>query len=251
MSLPLKLLLSLAACAMAAVLGAVGIAALMQQQANDGAVRTRDQYLLDALRDRIQASLGNGHDLAELPGLQAAIERELVTLPDLMGISIYSADGHVRYSTDRALLDDAIPTSWTPARRPGRWCAATRYERTCGTDIPGADGVAVGGLAVTSRRTSEALSLQAWIDRMPSALGLSLLAAALAALGGLLLAFLLQAPLRRAGKALTDPPDAPLSPPPSPGSLASAALDARQRHHNARAALTRDLAALQELDDAA
>ena len=76
MRTPLSLILALAGCVLAAVLGATLLTVRIEQQAIDQTRQAHEEYVLGNLRNTIEATLTLGLSLEQSSSLQRLIERE-------------------------------------------------------------------------------------------------------------------------------------------------------------------------------
>jgi len=247
MRTPLSLILALAGCVLAAVLGATLLTVRIEQQAIDQTRQAHEEYVLGNLRNTIEATLTLGLSLEQSSSLQRLIEREKSGMPDIQDISIHGPAGRVLYSTDLGLLGAAVPPAWVRADGSrGIWCAEDQNARSCGIGLRDELGRNAGGLVLVAPHAAQAYSLQAWLARGLPTLALAALAVLVSTAGACLLARRRLRPFLLAGRLLRDP-----APDGEPGdSLVEAARQAGARHRASQQALDRQLRQLKDLDHA-
>lgn len=144
MRLPLRLGLTLAA----PLLGVLaGLWLLVQGAAETEYRRQHDlrlQFRLQTLRAEIENRISYGLALTEIPGIQEVIEGLRRTDPEILAVDVFTPDGAARFSTDRGLIGDAVPTDWL--RRAS--VASADNDATAGVWQARGAGSEVAGLAI-------------------------------------------------------------------------------------------------------
>ncbi len=247
MRTPLPLILALACCVLAAVLGATLLTVRIEQRAIDQTRQAHEEYVLGNLRNTIEATLTLGLSLEQSSSLQRLIEREKSGMPDIRDISIHGPSGRVLYSTDLGLLGAAMPPAWVRAGGGrGIWCADDQNGRSCGIGLRDELGRDAGGLVLVAPHAAQAYSLQAWLARGLPTLALAALAVLVSTAGACLLARRRLRPFLQAGRILRDTAAAGDVRDP----LVAAARQASERHLAIQRALDGQLRQLKELDHA-
>ncbi|MFC4297757.1 hypothetical protein ACFO0J_06855 [Castellaniella hirudinis] len=246
MRTPLPLILALACCVLAAVLGATLLTVRIEQRAIDQTRQAHEEYILGNLRNTIEATLTLGLTLEQSSSLQRLIEREKSGMPDIRDISIHGPSGRVLYSTDLGLLGAAMPTAWARPGGGGIWCADDQNGRSCGIGLRDELGRDAGGLVLMAPHAAQAYSLQAWLARGLPTLALAVLAVLASTAGACLLARRRLRPFLQAARILRDPAVAG----DVRDSLVAAARQAGERHQASQRALDGQLLQLKELDHA-
>ncbi|GAB5467237.1 MAG: hypothetical protein Kilf2KO_02670 [Rhodospirillales bacterium] len=95
----------------------------------------RLRFLVSSLSSTVEANLGLGLPIEDLPALQALLERDLDTEPNVRAIEIVGPQETALYSTERGAIGEAIPQSWREAiedRHSDVWLAEDRGEVAIG-----------------------------------------------------------------------------------------------------------------------
>ncbi len=100
-------------------------------------VKTRVLYVADGVEDNVAAALALGLPFAEMPTVQALIERERTTDSLIAGIELFDPAGQVIYATDKAKIGKQVAVDWlTDAAqkrrdrgRPASWTTTENDEQ--------------------------------------------------------------------------------------------------------------------------
>ena len=119
-------------------------------------VKTRVLYVADGIEDNVSASLALGLPFAEMPTMQALIERERTTDTLIAGIELFDPTGQVIYATDKAKIGKQVAIDWlTDAAqqrrdrgRPASWTTKQNEEQVVAVVLRNNFDLAVGYLAV-------------------------------------------------------------------------------------------------------
>ncbi len=119
-------------------------------------VKTRVLYVADGVEDNVSASLALGLPFAEMPTIQALIQRERTTDDLIAGIELFDPTGQVLYATEKAKIGTQISTAWlTEAAqqrrdrgRPASWTKAENDEQVVAVALRNNFDLTVGYLTV-------------------------------------------------------------------------------------------------------
>lgn len=119
-------------------------------------VKTRVLYVADGIEDNVSASLALGLPFAEMPTMQALIERERTTDTLIAGIELFDPAGQVIYATDKAKIGKQVAIDWlTEAAqqrrdrgRPASWTTKQNEEQVVAVVLRNNFDLAVGYLSV-------------------------------------------------------------------------------------------------------
>lgn len=119
-------------------------------------VKTRVLYVADGIEDNVSASLALGLPFAEMPTMQALIERERTTDTLIAGIELFDPAGQVIYATDKAKIGKQVAIDWlTDAAqqrrdrgRPASWTTKQNEEQIVAVVLRNNFDLAVGYLSV-------------------------------------------------------------------------------------------------------
>ena len=119
-------------------------------------VKTRVLYVADGIEDNVSASLALGLPFAEMPTMQALIERERTTDTLIAGIELFDPAGQVIYATDKAKIGKQVAIDWlTDAAqqrrdrgRPASWTTKQNEEQIVAVVLRINFDLAVGYLSV-------------------------------------------------------------------------------------------------------
>ena len=100
-------------------------------------VKTRVLYVADGIEDNVSAALALGLPFAEMPTMQALIQRERTTDSLIAGIELFDPLGNIVYATDKTRIGKQVATDWlseaTQQRRdrsrPASWTTTEGDER--------------------------------------------------------------------------------------------------------------------------
>jgi hypothetical protein len=169
---------------------AVGMAALLNyykyRGTADRIVKERLLVVGNSIESGIQASLALGLQFGDLESLPGTMERERATDNLILGIEVFDTEGKALYSTDRLRLNRPVPPSWmAAAHRAGDadWFVEAESESAAGMAIKNNFGLTLGYVAVRfSDDRVRAAHDVVRRDLAVSALGIFVVAAALASL---------------------------------------------------------------------
>ncbi|MCK0197335.1 hypothetical protein MWN34_10465 [Ancylobacter sp. 6x-1] len=236
----------LALVALAAVVATLGDVAGREVGQKVG--RGRSTYLLGVLRTAAETNLSFGVPLEQISTMQALIEREKISNPQILAIDIFYPEGRAVFSTDRGALGEPVPASWVEAlQHHSPWRLDEHGEIIFGTSIENDIGETGGGIAIT---TSDAERANREAALRLDLIGLTLVVAGAGALFAALLmgvlAHTVERPFARALRTLTGTMShaAPRS------RLGALAFEARQRWREAHRAAERANDHLRAIDDA-
>ena len=119
-------------------------------------VKTRVLYVADGIEDNVLASLALGLPFAEMPTMQALIERERTTDTLIAGIELFDPAGQVIYATDKAKIGKQVAIDWlTDAAqqrrdrgRPASWTTKQNEEQIVAVVLRNNFDLVVGYLSV-------------------------------------------------------------------------------------------------------
>jgi hypothetical protein len=119
-------------------------------------VKTRVLYVADGIEDNVSASLALGLPFAEMPTMQALIERERTTDTLIAGIELFDPVGQVVYATDKAKIGKQVATDWlTDAAqqrrdrgRPASWTTTQNEDKVVAVVLKNNFDLTVGYLTV-------------------------------------------------------------------------------------------------------
>ncbi len=98
----------------------------------------RYRYLVSSLKATVEANLGLGLPIQDLPALQSKIERDRSAEANVRAIEIVGPNDTALYSTDRGAIGDRIPSTWRRAindHHHSTWVAYDRGEVAIGEAI--------------------------------------------------------------------------------------------------------------------
>jgi hypothetical protein len=151
-------------------------------------VKTRVLYVADGIEDNVSASLALGLPFAEMPTIQALIQRERTTDDLIAGIELFDPSGKVIYATEKAKIGNQVVTDWlteaTQQRRsggrPSSWTIAQDSEQVVAIALRNNFDLIVGYLTVRySQRYVEIASQKMGLELLKIALTVFLVCAIL------------------------------------------------------------------------
>ena len=154
---------------------------LLETVATQESLRTqeaRTQVALSQARDSIEASLGLGFSISELPRAQSLIETTLGKEPALLAIDVFDSQGTIRFSTDRGSIGEAAPDDWLKSRGQDSFSALAGTDHVLAIGLRGSFSEIEGYLVATYRPGA---SVKGDFWRLPAALALLSVLALLAA----------------------------------------------------------------------
>ena len=142
-------------------------------------VKSRVLLIGRGIENSVQASLQVGIQFTELATLPEMLRREQLSDPLLRGIDVFDAQGQIIYSSDRARVDQKVPTLWMQTAERSKateWSAEAAEDYVAGISIKNAFDLTVGFLALRYSRDE--------VDTAAAKAGGEILAASLTAFAG-------------------------------------------------------------------
>lgn len=247
-----RLMLILLIPLLAAVIVSAVLTDLAFNRLNVQLVQSRLDFILANLRTTLEASLGLGLQLDQVPGAQDLIEREQLGTGLIRAIDVFDRNGRSLFSTDRGALGEPVPDSWRQQAARTRtdrvWHVEARGDVVFGLNIDNNLGQIVGSVAITVvpeqwQRRSVTMA------RFIGALGLA--AGAVAVLGAVLAGWWLSRRATRPFDEVTQGLVQPPRPPPPGGELPALVAGGQAQAAAARRALAAAAAELAALDEKA
>ena len=165
---------------------AVGMAAFLNyfkyKATIGGIVKSRVLVIGRGIENSVQAALQLGMQFSELGTLNQQLQRERSADRMIRGIDVFDSSGQILYSSDRNRVGQKVPEGWITAAERSKtteWASEAAEDYVAGISVKNSFDLTVGFLAMRYARDE--------VDRAAATAGREILAAALAAFGGIVI----------------------------------------------------------------
>lgn len=126
-----------------------GLVRHLQQAELDHLRDARLSITLQELKDRLEADLALGFDLADSARAQGLLEDALAHDRTLLAAEVFDPRGLSLFNTDRGAVGEQVPAAWLAAAGP-RWTVSSASGTSLGMALRGPFGEVAGQVCVTA-----------------------------------------------------------------------------------------------------